>query len=120
MDMKFKTTKEYKKIKRDFIFWNLCFAFYYFWILILSIGFCVCFILFLNVGYMFDILMSFFFLIVLVFSLSFLIIVHIEQVKEFRVTVLKKQLLPLEIINNGVLGKGTMLRPVRRGDDKIE
>ncbi|WP_162475820.1 hypothetical protein [Spiroplasma sp. ChiS] len=46
---------------------------------------------------------------------------YIFEIKvEFRVAVFKKQLLPLEIINNGVLRKGTMLRPVRRGDDKIE
>nr|CAK99692.1 plectrovirus spv1-r8a2b orf 6 transmembrane protein [Spiroplasma citri] len=120
MDMKFKTTKEYKKIKRNFIFLNLCFGFCYFLIFICS-GFSIVVIIWsLNVGDIIDILISFFCLIASVSFLSLLIIAHIIQVKEFRVTVLKKQLLPLKIINNGVLGKGTMLRPIRRGDDKIE
>ncbi|WP_301338126.1 hypothetical protein [Spiroplasma citri] len=41
---------------------------------------------------------------------------HISEVKEFKVTVFKKQLLPLENIV-GKLGEGKMLRSV---DDKIE
>ncbi|PQP78076.1 hypothetical protein C6B38_08375 [Spiroplasma sp. ChiS] len=84
MDMKFKTTKEYKKIKRNFIFLNLCFGFCYFLIFICS-GFCIDFIIFsLNVGDIIYILISFFCLIASVSFLSLLIIGHIIQVKEFR------------------------------------
>ncbi|AXF96358.1 hypothetical protein [Spiroplasma phoeniceum] len=116
MDMKFKTTKEYKKLKKEFIFFNLCFGFCYFLIFICS-GFSIVVIIWsLNVGDIIYILISFFCLIASVSFLLLLIIGHIIQVKEFKVTVFKKQLLPLENIV-GKLGEGKMLRS---GDDKIE
>ncbi|PQP79067.1 hypothetical protein C6B38_02550 [Spiroplasma sp. ChiS] len=65
-----------------------------------------------------------FYILITIVNIIFVIIMYIKYIfeikVEFRVAVFKKQLLPLEIINNGVLRKGTMLRPVRRGDDKIE
>nr|CAK98429.1 plectrovirus spv1-r8a2b orf 6 transmembrane protein [Spiroplasma citri] len=119
MDMKFKTTKEYKKLKKEFIIMNFVFVFIYFAILIGS-GLCIVIIICsLNVGDIIGVLGYFFCLILFVLLLPFVIMEHISEVKEFRVTVLREQLLSLENIIGG-LGKGTMLRPVRRGDDKIE
>ncbi|PQP78794.1 hypothetical protein C6B38_03920 [Spiroplasma sp. ChiS] len=110
MDMKFKTTEEYKKLKNEFIIMNFGFVYIYFFILIVF-GLCIVLIICsLNVGDIIGIIWYFFCLILFVVLLPFVIMEHISEVKEFRVTVLKKQLLPLEI----------MLRPVRRGDDKIE
>ncbi|WFG99087.1 hypothetical protein M1770_03800 [Spiroplasma citri] len=116
MDMKFKTTKEYKELKRDFIITNFVFGSIYFDILIFF-GFCSVFIIWsLNVGDIIGILGYFFCLILFVVLLPFVIMEHISEVKEFKVTVFKKQLLPLENIV-GKLGEGKMLRS---GDDKIE
>ncbi|WFG97143.1 hypothetical protein M0C40_03865 [Spiroplasma citri] len=116
MDMKFKTTKEYKKIKRDFIIMNFVFVSIYFAILIVS-GLCIVIIICsLNVGDIIGVLGYFFCLILFVVLLPFVIMEHISEVKEFKVTVFKKQLLPLENIV-GKLGEGKMLRS---GDDKIE
>ncbi|PQP79065.1 hypothetical protein C6B38_02540 [Spiroplasma sp. ChiS] len=70
--------------------------------------------------FVFAIIMSVYAFIGIIFVIIMYIKYIFEIKVEFRVAVFKKQLLPLEIINNGVLRKGTMLRPVRRGDDKIE
>ncbi|AXN69612.1 hypothetical protein [Spiroplasma phoeniceum] len=113
MDMKFKTTKEYKKLKKEFIIMNFVFVSIYFAILIIS-GLCIVFIIWsLNVG---DIIGISGCLMLFVVLLPFVIMEHISEVKEFKVTVFKKQLLPLENIV-GKLWEGKMLRS---GDDKIE
>ncbi|WFH01144.1 hypothetical protein M1771_04400 [Spiroplasma citri] len=119
MDIKFKTTKEYKKIKKNFIIRNFVFGFVYFQFFIVLIEIIVGLVLFSNREIIVGILLFSLFLFLIFILLFFIIQCHICEIKEFRVTVFKKQILPLENIV-GVLGKGTMLRPVRRGDDKIE
>ncbi|PQP78940.1 hypothetical protein C6B38_03045 [Spiroplasma sp. ChiS] len=90
MDMKFKTTKEYKKLKKEFIIMNFGFVYIYFFILIVS-GLCIVLIICsLNVGDIIGIIWYFFCLILFVVFLPFVIMEHISEVKEFRVTVLKK------------------------------
>lgn len=114
MDIKFKTTKEYKKLKRDFIIKNFGFGFCYFLFLINLITIIVGFILFSNREIIVGILIFSLFLILIFINLFCVIKEHISEIKEFKVIVWKKQLLPLENII-GKLGEGKMLRG---GNDK--
>ncbi|WFG98659.1 hypothetical protein M1770_01415 [Spiroplasma citri] len=113
MDMKFWTTKEYKKIKRDFIIRNFAFGFCYFFFFISFIMCIVCFIISINfeVEIILVILFPFLLLILSVWNLFDLIMEHISEIKRFKVTVLKKQIEELE---------GKMLRGLRVEVDKIE
>ncbi|WFG96326.1 hypothetical protein M0C40_09685 [Spiroplasma citri] len=119
MDIKFKTTKEYKKIKKNFIIRNFVFGFVYFQFFIVLIEIIVGLVLFSNREIIVGILLFSLFLFLIFILLFFIIQCHICEIKEYKVMLLKKRMLPLENIIGG-LGKGTMLRPVRRGDDKIE
>ncbi|UZQ30912.1 MAG: hypothetical protein OHM56_05285 [Spiroplasma phoeniceum] len=116
MDIKFETTKEYKKLKRDFIIKNFGSGFCYFLFLINLIAIIVGFILFSNREIIIGILIAFLFLIFIFIILFFVIEEHISEIKEYKVILLKKQLIPLENIIGG-LGQGKMLRG---GVDKIE
>ncbi len=80
MDIKFKTTKEYKKLKRDFIIKNFGFdfGFCYFLFLINLIAIIVGFILFSNREIMVGILILSLFLIFIFIILFFVIEEHIS------------------------------------------
>ncbi|WFG99450.1 hypothetical protein M1771_05520 [Spiroplasma citri] len=119
MDMKFKTTKEYKKLKKEFIIMNFVFVFIYFQFFIVLIEIIVGLVLFSNREIIVGILLFSLFLFLIFILLFFIIQCHICEIKEYKVMLLKKRILPLENII-GKLGEGKMLRPVRRGVDKIE
>ncbi|UZQ30270.1 MAG: hypothetical protein OHM56_01635 [Spiroplasma phoeniceum] len=116
MDIKFETTKEYKKLKRDFIIKNFGFGFCYFLFLINFITIIVGFILFTNREIIVVIWIGILFLIFIFIILFYVIKEHISEIKEYKVMLLKKRMLPLENII-GTLGEGKMLRG---GVDKIE